>query len=64
MNRAETVGEPAACSDYADALLQRNESGDYEKATSLLGESLAIATELGMQPLIERVISRQDGLQA
>ena len=49
--------------DYADALLQRNEPGDREKATSLLDESLAISTELGMRPLMERVISRQDMLQ-
>ncbi len=50
------------CCDYADTLLQRNETGDREKAMSLLDESLAISTELGMRPLMERVISRQDGL--
>ncbi len=48
--------------DYADTLLQRNESGDREKAMSLLDESLAISSELGRRPLMERVISRQDGL--
>ena len=31
---------------------------------SLLDESLAISTELGMGPLLERVISRQGGLHA
>jgi tetratricopeptide (TPR) repeat protein len=51
------------CCDYADTLLQRNEHGDREKAKSLLDESLAISTELGMRPLMERVLSRQDGLQ-
>ncbi len=35
------------CCDYADTLLQRNEPGDHEKATSLLDESLAISSELG-----------------
>ena len=50
--------------DYAETLLQRNEPGDREKAASLLEESLAISTELGMRPLMERVISCQDGLQA
>ncbi len=50
------------CCDYADTLLQRNEPGDREKAMSLLDESLAISTELGMRPLMERVLSRQDGL--
>lgn len=44
-----------ASHDFASALLQRNGSGDIEKAVSLLNESLAIATELGMTPLIERV---------
>jgi tetratricopeptide (TPR) repeat protein len=50
------------CCDYADTLLQRGDTGDREKATSLLDESLAISSELGMRPLMERVISRQDGL--
>ena len=52
------------CCDYADALLQRNEPGDREKATSLLDESLAISTELGMRPLMERVLSRREILKA
>ncbi len=50
------------CCDYGDTLLQRAEPGDREKAMSLLDESLAISSELGMRPLMERVISRQDGL--
>ena len=52
------------CCDYADTLLQRSESGDREKATSLLDESLAISSELGMRPLMERVLSRRDILKA
>ena len=52
------------CCDYADTLLQRNNSGDREKATSLLDESLAISSELGMRPLMERVLSRRDILKA
>ncbi|MFQ6030024.1 MAG: hypothetical protein ACE5Q6_21335, partial [Dehalococcoidia bacterium] len=52
------------CCDYADALLQRNNPGDREKAMSLLDESLAISTELGMRPLMERVLSRRDILKA
>ena len=51
------------CCDYADTLLQRNDSGDREKAMSLLDESLAISTELGMRPLMERVLSRQETLK-
>ena len=52
------------CCDYADTLLQRNEPGDGEKATSLLDESLAISSELGMRPLMERVLSRREILRA
>ena len=55
------------CCDYADALLQRAETpteGDRAKATSLLDESLAISSELGMRPLMERVLSRREMLGA
>ena len=52
------------CCDYADTLLQRNEHGDREKAMSLLDESLAISSELGMRPLMERVLSRREILKA
>ncbi len=52
------------CCDYADTLLQRNEPGDREKAMALLDESLAISSELGMRPLMERVLSRREILRA
>ncbi len=52
------------CCDYADALLQSNTTGDREKAMSLLGECLAISRELGMRPLMERVLARRDILKA
>ena len=52
------------CCDYADALLQRNNEGDRAKAVSLLEESLAISSELGMRPLMERVLSRREILKA
>ena len=41
------------CCDYAGGLFQRN--GPETKATSLLDEALAISSELGMRPLMERV---------
>ncbi len=44
------------CCDYANTLLQRNGPGDREKAMSLLEESLSISSELGMRPLMERVL--------
>ncbi|MFQ6028459.1 MAG: tetratricopeptide repeat protein, partial [Dehalococcoidia bacterium] len=53
-----------SCCDYADTLLQRNNPGDREKAMSLLDESLATSTELGMRPLMERVLSRREILKA
>ena len=52
------------CCDYADTLLQRNDEGDRAKAMSLLDESLAISSELGMRPLMERVLSRREILGA
>ena len=53
-----------ACCDYADTLLQRAGPGDREKAMSLLDDSLAISSELGMRPLMERVLSRREILKA
>ncbi|MFQ6027699.1 MAG: serine/threonine-protein kinase PknK [Dehalococcoidia bacterium] len=52
------------CCDYADTLLERNSPGDQQKAMSLLDESLAISTELGLRPLMERALSRRDILKA
>ena len=61
-----------SCCDYVDALLQRHSStgsertdgGDRAKAMSLLDESLTISSELGMRPLMERVLSRRGILKA
>ncbi|MCI0859096.1 MAG: protein kinase [Chloroflexi bacterium] len=60
------------CCDYADALLQRASTSsatteseeDRRKAMALLDESLTISSELGMRPLMERVLSRRDILTA
>ena len=41
-------------------MLEQGNSSDREKAMSLLDESLAISTELGMRPLMERVLSRRE----
>ncbi len=46
--------------DYADMLLERNGEGDRATSMSLLDESLAISSELGMRPLMERVLSRRE----
>ena len=45
--------------DYAEMLLERDNEGDRTKAMSLLDESLAVSSELGMRPLMERVLSRR-----
>ncbi len=45
-------------------LMERNNEGDRAKAMSLLDESLAISSELGMRPLMERVLSRREILRA
>jgi len=48
-----------ACSDYAEMLLDRGESGDREKATSLQREALAITHERGMRPFTEQFLARE-----
>ncbi len=52
------------CCDYSDTLNQRKGEGDRAKAIRLLEESLAISTELGMRPLMGRVIERLARIQA
>jgi ATP/maltotriose-dependent transcriptional regulator MalT len=47
------------CCDYADLLRQRNAPGDGERAAALLDEGLALAQEMGMRPLAERVQARR-----
>ena len=53
-----------SCCDYADALRERGGEGDRARAMALLDESLAISRELGMRPLMERVLSRREILRA
>ena len=45
-------------------LRERNGDGDKVLAIALLDESLAISSELGMRPLMERVLSRREILGA
>ncbi len=52
------------CHDYAETLLQRKEAGDRAKAMSLLEESQALSTELGMRPLMEQVAVLQEQAEA
>jgi tetratricopeptide (TPR) repeat protein len=53
-----------ACCDYADLLLDRKAPGDEERAMALLDESLELSRDLGMVPLMERVLSRRKILKA
>ncbi|MBI4305134.1 MAG: hypothetical protein HY678_02340, partial [Chloroflexi bacterium] len=50
--------------DYAEFLNERGRPGDRDRAVKLWDESLAIARELGMKPLMERVIARKTILKA
>jgi len=52
------------CCDCGDTLLQRNQPGDRQKSFSLLEESLSVSRELGMQPLMQRVLARREILKA
>jgi len=52
------------CCDYSDTLRDRDAEGDRAKAIALLDESLAISSELGMRPLMERVNERLDRVRA
>ena len=52
------------CCDYADMLRESDAEGDQAKAIALLDESLEISSELGMPPLMERVVSRREILGA
>ena len=45
-----------------DVLLQRASAGDCARAIALQDEALVIAHELGMRPLIERALARQQTL--
>jgi len=63
-----------SCYEYADMLLVeahgpstslgRTDRGERSKAMGLLEEALAIATDLGMRPLMERVTQRMEQAQA
>ena len=53
-----------SCSEHSELLLKRDAPGDREKATELQDESIAIAQELGMTPLLERVLAQREILKA
>jgi DNA-binding CsgD family transcriptional regulator len=50
--------------DYADTLLQRDQLNDRIRARPLLEEALAISSELGMKPLMQRVTARLEQLES
>ena len=52
------------CCDYSDALLERDGEGDRAKAMALLDDSLTLSSELGMPPLMQRVLSWREILKA
>ena len=64
---ARTGYRPAygwAAADYAAFLLDRGDPADHARAIALGNEALAIGRELGMRPLVERVLARREFLSA
>ena len=51
-------------SDYAEFLLKIDDPGDHDRAVELQDEAIAIATELSMKPLLERVLAQREILKA
>jgi hypothetical protein len=50
--------------DLGRILLERNADGDHARAIALQNEALTIGRELGMRPLVERVLARREMLTA
>jgi hypothetical protein len=50
--------------EYAECLAERSVSIDRERAAELQDEAITIATELGMQPVLERVLAQREMLKA
>ena len=48
------------CCEYAESLLDRNQYDGLARASDLLGESMSISLELGMEPVTERVLAIQE----
>ncbi|MCH8909387.1 MAG: AAA family ATPase, partial [Chloroflexi bacterium] len=66
-NSQETQTPPAIAMSsevLAEVLLERDDPGDHDKAVELQDEAIAIATEFGMKPLLERVLSQREILKA
>ena len=53
-----------SCFEYSDMLMKRQAPADREKASDLQDEAMVIAQELGMKPLLERVLAQREILKA
>ena len=51
-------------SDYAETILDHGTSDDRDRGVALQDEALTVARELGMHPLMERVLARREILKA
>ena len=49
---------------YADFLLKRDDEGGRDKAGPMLDEALKLATDMGMEPLMQSVLSKREILKA
>jgi len=52
------------CLDYANLLLSTDEPENREKITQLQDEAITITTELGMKPMLEKILSQRKILEA
>ncbi len=53
----------ATAYEYAATLVRRDGAGDRERAASLAEEALAVATELGVRPTVDGLITLRLELQ-
>ena len=53
-----------SCYDYAGVLLDRNAPGDRAKVVKLINDSIIIATDLGMSPLVGKLTSLKDKMDS
>ena len=50
--------------ELSKVLIKRNSEGDHDRAEELQDQAIAIATELGMKPLLEKVLAQREILKA
>ena len=54
----------ASCFEFSQLLFERGTANDKKESKALQDEALAIARELGMKPLTERILRQREFLKA